>query len=136
MKYMFYLCFVLNATAYASQYEAELVLPQLDLTFSSSNLYPVNNRAFLYHIDNLHGRELWITDGSGSGTHMVKDIILGPEHGIPSQTFQKQDVFFEKLIFRTRSSQITYLTDGTAENTSPLSTYGFQPSNAFYSSPS
>jgi ELWxxDGT repeat protein len=40
------------------------------------DLTVVNGRLFFSADDGVHGRELWVTDGTGAGTHLVKDINL------------------------------------------------------------
>jgi ELWxxDGT repeat protein len=35
--------------------------------------------------DGEHGRELWVSDGSSAGTHMVKDILPGPASSDPRE---------------------------------------------------
>ena len=39
----------------------------------------VGSVAFFYANDGVHGMELWKTDGTPSGTLMVKDIVPGSE---------------------------------------------------------
>jgi trimeric autotransporter adhesin len=48
------------------------------------NYYPsgyclVGNIVYFKHTDGVHGIELWRTDGTNSGTYMVKDINIGAE---------------------------------------------------------
>ena len=38
----------------------------------------VGRRLFFYATDEPHGSELWVSDGTEQGTHVVKDIALGP----------------------------------------------------------
>ncbi|MGY6536766.1 MAG: ELWxxDGT repeat protein, partial [Pararhodobacter sp.] len=33
--------------------------------------------------DGVHGRELWVTDGTPVGTRMVRDTAPGPQGGLP-----------------------------------------------------
>ena len=37
----------------------------------------VGDRLFFYADDGLHGREVWTSDGTAAGTHLVKDIWPG-----------------------------------------------------------
>src|SRR4051794_29865498 len=39
------------------------------------SLTVVGNRVFFTADDGVHGRELWVSDGSSAGTYMVKDIL-------------------------------------------------------------
>ena len=43
-------------------------------------LIKVGNNLFFMVNDGTHGSELWFTDGSSNGTHMVKDITPGDEY--------------------------------------------------------
>jgi ELWxxDGT repeat protein len=42
-------------------------------------------RAEISAVDPQHGRELWTSDGSSAGTHLVKDIVPGVASGISSE---------------------------------------------------
>jgi ELWxxDGT repeat protein len=46
-------------------------------------MYPVDGVAYFATDDGTHGRELWRTDGSATGTWLVKDICPGACHGAP-----------------------------------------------------
>jgi ELWxxDGT repeat protein len=39
-------------------------------------LTPAGDHVFFTADDGVHGRELWVTDGTKNGTHLVKDILL------------------------------------------------------------
>src|SRR3954451_1087386 len=39
------------------------------------SLTVVGNRVFFTADDGVHDRELWVSDGTTTGTHMVKDIL-------------------------------------------------------------
>ena len=54
------------------------------------------NGRVLFAADNgTQGRELWVTDGSGAGTTLVKDINPGPAVGLGNHLYPKGDsVFF------------------------------------------
>ncbi len=45
----------------------------------------VGSRVFFTAQDGVHGRELWVTDGTREGTSMLKDIRSGPEGSSPFQ---------------------------------------------------
>lgn len=45
-------------------------------------LYNVNGTLFFNAMDEMHGRELWKSDGTPSGTVMIKDILPGPSGSI------------------------------------------------------
>src|SRR5258706_4592116 len=80
----------------------------------------VNGRTFFSAITPEHGRELWITDGSEAGTHLVSDL----EPGIAG-SFPKPLVAFADSILLSApiggSSQLNLLlSDGSAAGTSVL----------------
>ncbi|MBN1602458.1 MAG: hypothetical protein JW915_12670 [Chitinispirillaceae bacterium] len=41
-----------------------------------------NDRLYFFADDGVHGYELWCTDGTETGTHMVQDINPGPGHSL------------------------------------------------------
>lgn len=67
-------------------------------------------------VDDAHGRELWITDGTGAGTRMLKDIHPGPFHGNPEELV----AFDGRVYFRATNSSYgeeLWSSDGTEEGT-------------------
>jgi ELWxxDGT repeat protein len=49
------------------------------------NITAIGDRRALFSVDNgEHGRELWLTDATAEGTHMVADIYPGA-HGSPGE---------------------------------------------------
>ena len=47
------------------------------LLFRTSILQVLNNRVYFFANDEIHGFELWSSDGTELGTHMIKDIMPG-----------------------------------------------------------
>jgi ELWxxDGT repeat protein len=45
---------------------------------SLSSIRAVGRTAYFFADDGIHGSELWMSDGTGSGTSLVKDIMRGP----------------------------------------------------------
>lgn len=73
-------------------------------------------RAFFAATDAEHGEELWVTDGTKEGTHMVKDIIPGSGSGAPSYISR----FNDKVVFSAVTEdegRETWISDGTEEGT-------------------
>ena len=59
------------------------------------NLVVVRDKLFFVADDRTHGSELWVSDGTGSGTVMVKDIRPGNEDAYISRLFALgTDLFF------------------------------------------
>lgn len=55
----------------------------------------LNNKVYFIANDGINGRELWVTDGTNSGTQMVKDIFPGSESsGIVSLSSNGQYLIF------------------------------------------
>lgn len=74
-------------------------------------------KAFFAAVDDEHGEELWVTDGTKEGTHIVKDLNDGPSGSNPSYLGR----FNDKVLFSADagdgSGQETYISDGTEEGT-------------------
>lgn len=69
--------------------------PPGDAYFGSSPhaLTPVGNTLFFAAFESAHGWELWKTDGSESGTTMVRDIVPGPSSSLlPLPTTKLVDI--------------------------------------------
>lgn len=69
--------------------------------------------------DVIHGRELWITDGTTTGTRLVADLNPGPGSSGPAN-FQPLAGGAAFLIIDDQSSRQVAWTDGTTENTQQL----------------
>lgn len=73
-------------------------------------------KAFFAASDSEHGEELWVTDGTKEGTHMVKDIIPGSGSGAPSYLGR----FNDKVVFSAvdeENGREAWISDGTEEGT-------------------
>ncbi len=71
----------------------------------------LNNVAYFAADDGLHGMELWRSDGTASGTYMVKDISVGTL----SSTVQSITTVGSKIFFTV--NQMIYVSDGTDAGT-------------------
>ncbi len=74
--------------------------------------------------DGLHGRELWRTDGTTSGTLLVKDIAPGEGSSYPSSML----AFGDTLVFIAQREPYwcaLWRSDGTDAGTIPLSPHSF-----------
>jgi ELWxxDGT repeat protein len=75
-----------------------------------------DGRLFFTAIDAEHGRELWVTDGTPTGTRLVKDIQTGPGNSVPGGL----TVFDGKLYFIADdgfSGRELWVSDGTETGT-------------------
>lgn len=78
--------------------------------------YEFNGLLFFAAADPQHSRELWVTDGTSQGTHIVKDIAPGTQDAVPTEITP----FKDKLLFvagKSPSNRALYSTDGTAAGT-------------------
>lgn len=89
----------------------------------------INNKLILtaYHPD--YGRELWVSDGTSTGTHLIKDLIPGTS-GI---SISKKFVYNNLVIFEIYNEKYElWRTDGTAEGTFCISTNLANNFNNYY----
>ena len=81
-------------------------------------------KAFFAASDADHGEELWVTDGTKEGTHIVADIVPGNGSSDPSYLGRLND----KVLFAAYTDDWdvqAWITDGTAEGTVMLTDYMF-----------
>lgn len=130
-KILLFASMLLSATSSMAQTEGELVdlLPDgVEVNINperkldkQKNLVVAGSpekgyRAFFAATDAEHGEELWVTDGTKEGTHMVKDIIPGTGSGAPSYITR----FNDKVVFSAITEdegRETWISDGTEEGT-------------------
>ena len=73
-------------------------------------------KAFFAAKDDAHGEELWVTDGTKEGTHMVTDLVDGAGSSSPAYLTR----FNDKVVFSAVDSEgdrEPYISDGTPEGT-------------------
>jgi ELWxxDGT repeat protein len=80
----------------------------------------MGNRAYFTAIGPASGRELWVTDGTRTGTYLVKDINLGVADGNPSLlTAGIGNFLYFQANDGTAGTQL-YRSDGTANGTTKV----------------
>ncbi|MGL4630087.1 MAG: ELWxxDGT repeat protein [Leadbetterella sp.] len=94
----------------------------------------VGNIVYFRHNDNIHGIELWRTDGTAQGTYMVKDLNPGLGDGVRGDLNQ---VAFNGLLYFSGYSPIygeeLWKTDGTEIGTVLVKDINPGTSNSFIS---
>ncbi len=80
---------------------------------SPTGMVVYNGKIYFAGKDDAHGVELWVTDGSAAGTHMVKDIYPGTSGSEPHQI----TVFNGSLYMICAFTQELYKSDGTEAGT-------------------
>lgn len=81
-------------------------------------------KAFFAATDASHGEELWVTDGTPEGTHMVKDLVPGVGSSNPGYLGRLND----KALFAAYTDEFdvqAFVTDGTEEGTVMLTDFIF-----------
>lgn len=83
----------------------------------------VGDQIFFPAFDNLHGRELWVTDGTTAGTTLVADLRAGAQSGLiqnPELVAFDGRVWFTHSPDGTAASARVWYSDGTAAGTVEL----------------
>src|SRR5258706_8409496 len=62
--------------------------------------------------DGIHGKELWRTDGTDTGTYMVKDINEGTESSSPADMTESNGKIYFKAYTSVTGTEL-FRTDGT-----------------------
>lgn len=92
-------------------------------TFTDGNVsetIKIGNKLFFTAADSVHGRELWITDGTTAGTYMVKDIVPGSAGSLSINFYSFSGNFKGILFFQVNTSgpeRGLWRSDGTESGT-------------------
>ena len=105
----------------------------LDIAPGTTNSAP--NNMFLYQGEvyfgadrDAEGRELWKSDGTATGTVLVKDLRPGPDNSTPSFFFTLKDTLYFSA--NTGFGNVLFKSDGTSAGTGQISTdFVFRPIN-------
>src|ERR1051325_444314 len=98
------------------------VLPGTSGSTETSYVTPfvaLDQRALFLANDGVHGRELWVTDGTAAGTHMVRDLLPGPK-GPWDFSYPGLTAFNGRAYFSMSDADHgleVWVTDGTEEGT-------------------
>ncbi len=103
---------------------ADIQQAEAEDTSSESSDFVVFDGAFYFAaIDELHGEELWRSDGTAAGTWRVKDICAGPSSSKPFRIMVLDGTLYffaiSKPEWRFGGSEL-WKSDGTAEGTVPV----------------
>jgi len=70
------------------------------LVIGHSKRIALSNKLYILHDDNVHGRELWVSDGTVMGTHMIKDIDESNTSSVPSWEYDDLYVYNDSVYFK------------------------------------
>jgi ELWxxDGT repeat protein len=119
MKLLLFITSFFLSFAVFSQTNIQLV-KAFPLGGSTANIGILNNKMFLRGISPGFGEELFVSDGTTTGTTLLKDLQVGSGSGAPEKFFNA----LGKLFFTARPNNLSdtylYVTDGTAIGTYTL----------------
>ena len=93
---------------------------------SLSQLTPVGDALYFVCNDIEHGAELWISDGSGAGTRLLKDIFPGQGSSAPEALTPLGNLVYFTAEDESGAIRL-WRTDGTPEGTLPVETEARSP---------
>lgn len=91
----------------------------LDSVYYALGLTPLGNRVLFPANDGEHGRELWVSDGTSSGTYMVRDFVPGAK-GMWDTSYAYITALGNRAYFSASDAghgQEVWVTDGTDAGT-------------------
>jgi ELWxxDGT repeat protein len=83
------------------------------------NLTLVGDQIFFSANDDVHGNELWLSDGTAAGTKLVKDIVPGAEGSYPHYLTAALDKLFFSIEDENNEFHL-WVSDGTEAGTIQL----------------
>ena len=92
--------------------------------FIFNNPYAVVNGVLYFSAnDGVHGNELWRSDGTETGTHLVKDLIAGSASSNPHEIITAGNKVYFVTQNNTLFSYALWVSDGTANGTTMLASF-------------
>jgi len=88
----------------------------------ASQFTKVGSKVFFVARDNFHGYELWVTDGTASGTNMVKEIYPGNNNGFSPGFLLERDGLLYFTAFDVSGVVNIWKSDGTSSGTIKVTT--------------
>ena len=95
---------------------------------SISSLTQIGNKAVFTANDNINGNEVWVTDGTASGTTLLKDIYAGTTGTVANSSgcgnFTKYTTSLVLFTGNNALGNSLWITDGSISNTMLLKQFG------------
>jgi len=89
---------------------------------SPANFVSIRDNVYFEANDGVHGTEVWVSDGTESGTYMLKDIQTGSNHSYPSEFFAIHDTLFFSAVYEDQGREL-FVSDGTESGTMVISDF-------------
>lgn len=108
----------------------DITPPQVpSFQMSTKDCYAFNGKVYFNNNDSVHGEELWVTDGTDTGTHLFIDFFPGTT----SSQFTSFITCKGKMYFNARTTNYRdrlYVSDGTVAGTQIVMPLGAQTINS------
>jgi ELWxxDGT repeat protein len=108
----------------------------LDTLYSNLGFTPYGNGVLFPADDGVHGRELWISDGTSAGTRLVRDLLPGAQ-GTWDDGYANINVIGDHALFKASDAahgQELWVTDGTDAGTALFADLSPGPTSSYPSS--
>ncbi len=101
---------------------------QVNTNSDITEMISFNNLLYFAANDAIHGKELWRSDGTQSGTYIVKDIHTGSGSSNPSSLYVHNGVLYFSATNGSGGHKL-WKSDGTESGTVIVGGEGYKPSN-------
>jgi ELWxxDGT repeat protein len=119
-----------------SSYPSHFVKVERHFVEVGGHLVEVESRLYFLADDGVHGRELWVTNGTASGTHMVIDLVPGEagvwtkpswgESNRDNPVLEQMTAFDDRLFFRFNDGKYNHGFELWVSNGSAIGTHLFK----------